>query len=399
MSNRLWPLAVALAVAPFIVVLQNRTLAPITLLAFGGVILAAWRAGWRPSAPPKLIWPALALLGWAGISALWALEPGRALETVLRLAAPLALAVLAVDALRQAPPSRLMPRAAALGLGVGIAAALFDDLSGHALRAFVRGLNEAPITLAFGLKNAASVIALLLPLAVFATDLPRGVRVALGVSGALVALLLPGESAKLAVLVGLAAGLAAGQAPRATRIGLAGLAALLILALPWLLGASLPRDASALPNSAAHRLLIWDFAAERIAERPLIGWGMDSSRAIPGGAGRADAGIREAFGLISPAAAQWFAQAQLLPLHPHNLALQVWLELGAIGATLMALLLALIALACRSPAACGAFAAGLVIAMLSYGAWQYWWVSGLLLAGVTAPLVSRGALAPERKPA
>jgi hypothetical protein len=50
----------------------------------------------------------------------------------------------------------------------------------------------------------------------------------------------------------------------------------------------------------------------------------------------------------------------------------------------MALFLAMVGAACRGPAACGAFAAGLVIAMLSYGAWQYWWVSGLLLAAVTA---------------
>ncbi|UPY38977.1 O-antigen ligase family protein [Sediminicoccus sp. KRV36] len=384
MSTRLWPLAVALAAAPFVVVLQNRTLAPITLLAFAGVILAGLRAGWRPGPPPRLVWPALALLGWATISGLWAPELGRALDSVLRLGLTLALAVLAADALRGAPATPLIPRAAALGLGLGIAAALFDDLSGHALRAFVRRLNEAPVTLAFGLKNAASVIALLLPLAVFAPTLPRGVRVALGLSGAVVALLLPGESAKLAVLVGLAVGLAAGLAPRATRMALAGVAAVLILGLPWMLGATLPRDASALPNSAAHRLLIWDFAAERIAERPVLGWGMDSSRAIPGGTGRPDAAMRDAFGLTSPAAAQWFAQAQLLPLHPHNLALQVWLELGLIGAALMALLLAMVARACRSPAACGAFAAGLVIAMLSYGAWQYWWVSGLLLAAVTA---------------
>lgn len=394
MTNRLWPLAVALAAAPFIVVLQNRTLAPIALLAFAGVILAGLRAGWRPSPPPRLVWPAVALLGWALLSGLWAPELGRAVDSVWRLGLTLALAVLAADALRGESAVPRIPRAAALGLGLGIAAALFDDLSGNALRAAVRGISEPPATLAFGLKNAASVVALLLPLAVFAPGLPPWLRIGLGVSGAVVALLLPGESAKLAVLAGLGAGLMAGLAPRATPRALAGLGAMLILALPWMLGAILPRDVSALPNSAAHRLLIWDFAAERIAERPMLGWGMDASRAIPGGAERTSQETRTAFGLTSPTASQWFSNAQMLPLHPHNLALQLWLELGAVGAALMALLLAMVALACRSPAACGAFAAGLVIAMLSYGAWQYWWVSGLLLAAVTA-----GVLAPGRRPA
>lgn len=393
MNNRLWPLAIALAAVPFVIVLQNRTLAPITLLAFGGVILAGWRAGWRPSAPPLLVWPAVALLGWAMVSILWAPEAGRVADSVLRLGATLALAVLAADALRGAAPSPLIPRAAAIGLAVGIAAALFDDLSGHALRAAVRGLREAPLTLSFGLKNAASVVALLLPLAVFAPSLPRWPRVALGVSGAVVALLLPGESAKLAVLAGLAVGMAASVAPRVTRVSLAGTVAVLVLALPWVLGAALPRDVSALPFSAAHRLLIWDFTAERIAERPVLGWGMGSSRAIPGGTERTSQETRSAFGLTAQDAHHWFIHQQMLPLHPHNMPLQIWLELGGVGAVLMALLLGLTALACRNPASCGAFAAALVISLLSYGMWQYWWVAGLMLAVVSAPLVG------GRKPA
>ncbi|WP_431301645.1 O-antigen ligase family protein [Sediminicoccus sp. BL-A-41-H5] len=393
MNNRLWPLAVALAAVPFVIVLQNRTLAPIALLAFGGVILAGWRAGWRPSAPPLLVWPAVGLLGWAALSMLWAPEAGRVADSVLRLGATLGLAVLAADALRGVPLSPLIPRAAALGLALGIAAALLDDLSGHALRAAVRGLREAPLTLSYGLKNAASVIALLLPLAVFAPSLPRFLRITLGVSGAVVALLLPGESAKLAVLAGLAVGMAATVAPRVTRVSLAGTVAVLVLALPWVLGAALPRDVSALPFSAAHRLLIWDFTAERIAERPVLGWGMDSSRAIPGGAGRTSQETRTAFGLTGENAHHWFIHQQMLPLHPHNMPLQIWLELGAVGAALMALLLTLVALACRNPAACGAFAAALVISLLSYGMWQYWWVAGLMLAAVSAPLVG------ARKPA
>ncbi|MBS7789639.1 O-antigen ligase family protein [Roseococcus sp. SDR] len=393
MNNRLWPLAIALAAVPFVIVLQNRTLAPITLLAFGGVILAGWRAGWRPSPPPLLVWPAVALLGWAMVTILWAPEAGRVADSVLRLGATLALAVLAADALRGVPLTPLIPRAAAIGLSIGIAAALFDDLSGHMLRAAVRGIREAPLTLSFGLKNAASVVALLLPLAVFAPVLPRWSRIALGVSGAVVALLLPGESAKLAVLAGLAVGMAATVAPRATRVSLAGTVAVLVLALPWVLGAALPRDVSALPFSAAHRLLIWDFTAERIADRPVLGWGMDSSRAIPGGTERTSQETRTAFGLTAHDAHHWFIHQQMLPLHPHNMPLQIWLELGAVGAALMALLLALVALACRNPAACGAFAAALVISLLSYGMWQYWWVAGLMLAAVSAPLVG------GRKPA
>ena len=373
----------ALAAAPFVVVLQNRALAPVALICFAATILVAWREGWRPLRPSALLWPALMLLVWAAISALWAPDAGRALDAVLRLTLSLALALLAADALRDAPVSPIIPRAAALGLALGISAALFDDLSGNTLRAAVRGISEPPATLAFGLKNAASVIAFLLPIAVFAPAVPKLVRIGLAIGGGVVVLLLPGDSAKFAVLAGLVCGLAASAKLSVTRRGLAVGVALIMLGLPWLLGAALPRDGTALPNSAAHRLLIWDFAADRIAQRPVLGWGMDSSRAIPGGTDKPDPAMLQSFGLTSDAARNWFQQAQLLPLHPHNLALQVWLELGVVGAVLMALLLAMVAWSLPNAAGCGAFAAALVIAMLSYGAWQYWWVAGLLLAAVT----------------
>src|SRR5262249_19741940 len=35
--------------------------------------------------------------------------------------------------------------------------------------------------------------------------------------------------------------------------------------------------------SVTHRMLIWRFVSDRIAERPVLGWGLNSSRAIPGG--------------------------------------------------------------------------------------------------------------------
>src|SRR3546814_6281029 len=37
-----------------------------------------------------------------------------------------------------------------------------------------------------------------------------------------------------------------------------------------------------LPPSAEHRVEIWDLTADRILERPLLGWGLENSRALPG---------------------------------------------------------------------------------------------------------------------
>ncbi len=122
------------------------------------------------------------------------------------------------------------------------------------------------------------------------------------------------------------------------------------------------------------RVAIWRFAAARIAERPLGGRGLDASRDYPG----------------------------VIPLHPHDFALQVWLELGAGGAVLAAAFWWLVFLRCaglraRDPALGAAAAAGaaayLVIGALSFGAWQEWWLALGALAAATVAWSARARAA------
>jgi O-antigen ligase len=387
-----WPLAAALLVAPVAVVLQNRVIAPLALLAFTGAVLLGWRAGWRPKLAltgPAL--PAALLLLWMGVASLWSVEPLRGWDTALRLAALLGLAWLAGQAVRGAPGAWW---AAPIGVALGIAAAGFDMVSDHALRAAVRGLAEAPPTLAFGLKNAAAVLALLLPIGLVALR-STAAAVPLALAAAGVILILPGESAKLAVLAALLVMPLAALWPRLVPRAIGAALALAILAGPWALQATLRQgfDASAWPYSAAHRLMIWDFVVSEIAERPILGHGMEASRAIPGGRDHPSPGTLARFRLPTDPAASWLPSSELLPLHPHNAALQIWLELGLIGALLGAwLALALGAAAARSPspaAAAGSLVGGGIIAMLSYGAWQHWWVAALALAAVSLSLTWR----------
>ncbi len=123
--------------------------------------------------------------------------------------------------------------------------------------------------------------------------------------------------------------------------------------------------------SAVHRIYMWHFVTDRIAERPILGWGMDSSRRIPGAHEKLR---KDPLGL-------W--KQEILPLHPHNVVLQTWLELGLVGAALMAVLVALVFVQCArsgtplfETALCSAVATGYLAAgSLSYGAWQNWWFS------------------------
>lgn len=382
------PIAVALAIAPLAVVLQSKAMAPIGLVALALAVIAFWRQG------RALPWPrgaavaaGLALGAWAMASAAWAIEPGRALTTGLSLLGMVALAAGAARALEDgdaATRARLV-LLLAIGLAVGLAAATIDTLTGNAIRAAVRGLKDVPATLAFGLKPAGSVMALLLPLAV-ALPWPALPRIGFLAAGAAVLILLPGDTAKIAAVAGLLAAGAAHFAPRAVpRLIGAGLG-VVILAMPLLVAAIPALPVERLPASALHRMLIWDFTAARIAERPLLGWGMEASREIPGGRDQPASAALDRMRVADPALRRWFAEphVQILPLHPHNGALQLWLELGGIGAAIAALLAWFLGVAAaRAPspaAAAGALASAAVTAMLSFGAWQAWWVAAMLLA-------------------
>ncbi|MEN0074817.1 MAG: O-antigen ligase family protein [Paracraurococcus sp.] len=393
------PLAIALAIAPAAGVLQSKALAPIATIGLLLTVLAHRRRHgtwpWRWDAPTGL---ALGLFGWAAVTALWALEPLRALGTAAQIGCFVALGAAAARAVaaEAEPAKRRLMQVAALGLAAGIALAALDAATGHAVRAAVRGLKEVPVTLAFGLKPAASAMGLWLPLVAVA-PWPRALRALALLAGAVVLVLLPGEAAKIAVLAGGLAGGLAWLAPRlAPRLLGAGLA-LAILAMPLVLGPVLARGvpADGIPPSAAHRLLIWDFVTSRIAEHPIRGWGMEASRAIPGHRDHASPAALERFRLTGPGAALWLPTAELLPLHPHNGALQLWLELGLPGALLgagLALLLGRAAARSARPAvATAVLAAASVTAMLSFGAWQEWWVGAELMAlAATAGLPRRG---------
>ncbi len=124
-------------------------------------------------------------------------------------------------------------------------------------------------------------------------------------------------------------------------------------------------------DSWAARLQIWSFAAERIAEKPLVGWGIDASRTF-------DPNI---------------------PIHTHNFVLQVWLELGLVGALIFTGLWGLLFwMASRAGEGDDASEPGYAMAMLmvffvignlSFGVWQEWWLAMAALATTALILALR----------
>ncbi len=121
-----------------------------------------------------------------------------------------------------------------------------------------------------------------------------------------------------------------------------------------------------LSRNQTQRIAIWEYASELIFEKPVLGHGFDSSRVI---------GNK---GLLIPGT-NWPA----LPLHPHNAFLQIWLELGVVGVTLVALMIGLvwryIELQIKenrdASVLIAVFVTALVISLISFGIWQYWWIA------------------------
>jgi O-antigen ligase len=217
----------------------------------------------------------------------------------------------------------------------------------------------------------------------------------LALAGAVTPLVMASTAAALALVLSIAVFAVAWFAPRLVALALAGGIVLVAILLPL----ATPDDRSVvaihqqapwLKFTAIHRLLIWRFTADRIAERPFLGWGMDASRELPGGhldfhTALPDAGV--------------LPGSEALPLHPHNAALQWQVELGLPG-TILALAILLwgfwrVGFAPGMPRLwrAGALAwasAALTIAMLSYGAWQAWWLACLFLtASLYAGAVGR----------
>jgi len=377
--------AAALLFFPLLVVLPRGVAALVSTagLCAAGLVLSA--GGIRLTRTLLVVAMLLAcLLLWGTTSALWSVNPVRSLVVAARLAGLFAvgLALAAGSDLVAAPRRLTLP--SLIGMALGIAMVAVELATAGALSSLFsnRGyrptqLNQASISLAL-LVLPASALLISLGHAVFAILL-AAVTAATVYGSA-------GTAAKAVLLAGLAIGLLLYRArPVVARLALAiSVAAIIAAPLTFSRLERLPglgETADRFKISAGHRLLIWSFAGDRIAERPVTGWGLDSSRAIPGG----DDPIRP--------------RETWMPLHPHNAALQVWLELGAPGAALFALLAAIVwgALARVEwpPLFAAAAGASLTIAFVgcfaTYGIWQEWWIGTLSFSLFLVLVMARAA--------
>jgi O-antigen ligase len=318
----------------------------------------------------------LAFLGFAALSILWSIAPG----TSLRAYAEFILTLGGAFVLGFALPRR-MPRAGPLLLATSVAVAclviILDLATDLATR---QALGVRSISFIFN-RPALTLLVLTIPL-LWLLGRRGHIRVAGGVLALVTATILYSDSG--AAVFGLIAGLAAyGLARHASRLGASILAYCLGAAvmLAPITGAIADRvlpssvhDTLAGANSRA-RIEIWKRFGDAVRRAPLLGSGFGASQGFP------DTHVTQ--GSVGAPQTILNDPAVFALWHPHNAALQTWVELGAVGTVLgMTALMLLLSKIAKLPRELVAVSLALVaavaaVSMIGHGAWQGWWAAAI----------------------
>ncbi len=375
----------ALLFAPLGVV-APKALVPLLFIIALWLLARRWGRGQlrRPFHGPATMLAAV-MGAWALLSALWALDAAAVLSTFAKLAAVTVSGLIVFDGLKDLDAGDKGPLSRVLSAAFALAVLLLggESLSGAAAHQWWfdwRGkLGDFDETV----LNRAETLLLLAawPCALVLGQRGRPAWAGAAIAAPVAVIMFGVSNSNLAAAAVALAGatLAWWTGPWLQRL-LAGLLAVGVLAAPLLPATLLAPERLAgyfdeFHYSGLHRLHIWRFSAERIADAPVLGWGLDAARRIPGGHTKLPGG------------------GNLMSVHPHNASLQIWLELGGVGALSWAVLLAGLWLRAGAlprreerAAATGLLLAGLVVAHFSFGIWQTWWLAALAQSGLVFAL-------------
>ena len=319
------------------------------------------------------------LLLWSALASLWTFDPSRSLVLSVRITC-LFLAALVLQAIVAGIRDEAVRRHLGLSLLAGLCLALgimiVELAFGFPLGYAIRGAEDLAADPPVWLNRGATACAILCWPAAFVLWREASkwaaaafLAVALGVLS-----LLSSLAAIFGILAGGFVAIFAIRFPNSARHLLVAATLAAVVGSPILGQVSYKLEwqtASWLPFSAQHRVEIWHFTAERIAERPLAGWGSDSARAMKRVATGAEKTGRSA-----------------VALHPHNAPLQILLELGLVGVAIalgLAWLLIRRIEALPAPGrafAQAAYVSTLAIACTAYGMWQNQWLALMACAAI-----------------
>lgn len=377
--------------APLTSIYAPLFMAPLMLTATLAIVLAALRERRRIPVQGRSV---LILLGililWGAISSRWSVYPMGSFTAALQLLALFAASAVVIGSAMLLDGAEAARIRLALVIGILVTLVIYavEMVVNNPIESLFRNSLVGLDQIYSPFNRGLAVLVLLVPAAALALRRGGWLKLAVALLAATMAIVYVyyGTSVALGVACGIVAGTLSflGRGPMTRLIGW--LAAVMILASPFVARQAITPHLldevgkQVFNVSIPHRFVIWHFAGTHALERPMTGWGLDASRSFPGGKTTAPVTTR----MCQPPCA---SQVEQLPLHPHNMALQWWLELGlpgaAIGATILFWFFHLIPRVAldriEEGLLVGQLTTGAMIAALSYGAWQSWWLSTLAI--------------------
>jgi hypothetical protein len=383
-------------IAMIVVAIAPRS-TPFMLLLLGASIVAAAAAtnrtiGFRPLA--NLVWALVAMGAYLVLNSFWSVSPIFGLGRVVLFALIVAMGLAVVRAIPMLSRGTLDQLCKALILAIGIAAVFlaFETVFGQPIRRFVvsivpvlrpppkhmqvvndwvTGINLYTLNRNLALLNVFLWPALLLLKA------RRWRRESWLAGAALIAVTgiaafnSEHESSMIALVTGCLIFVGMTFAPALSRaLVIAAWFGATMLIVP---AANIAHDAGLhhadwIPQTARNRIVLWNVTADRLHRAPILGIGIGSTKPLDEKAA-ASAPVEEGD-----------TYAQRTGRHAHNIFMQTWYELGAIGAILL-LVIGAIALramvrlpSADQPFAFASFASTMVLAGFTWGIWQPWFM-------------------------
>lgn len=358
----------------------------------GGAIMALCAFASLFLLRPRLNLPVLPLfiMGGAlllvGLGTFWSVAPGASIAALPRLSFMfLSASAFMIYARTMPVPDIRVFYGLTVSLLAGIVAVICIQTSDYALIEWWRGVNEVQ---GYVENKGVGVLTLLAPAILFPVFLVgRGIwRILVaGIFSLLFAMVATGEGqSSLLALIFMVLSLAM---PLQSRLFYCCLSAVIIvgvLGAPWIVTylfglADLMTHSSLLQTaSAPQRLEVWNAIAQEILTRPVFGHGYEATRYIP------HFNSDEIY------------QPGTTFSHPHNMALQFWMEFGVVGAVLgTTALLAILRQIFQTPNPTvrrmyfTSYSAIMVVSLIGWGMWQGWWMVLVFLVITTNILAGR----------
>jgi O-Antigen ligase len=423
LAPRLFSLAVIVAVAGSLLVPRAIALL-LGLLTAAGLGLRLWQTtGDRRTAATQ--WNALlacgplmasltAFIGYCAVNPMWSLTPLSSLAKVGWLGLVVAAAGLLIGLWQRQPEgyARLLAQAFLIGFAIGGLWVMIEVVTHSGLERWLRNhiaawrprastkhilVEDGHVTVigSYLMNRAVAVLNLLMwPALLLIATWPAANRVRLLTGGTVLLMVAAAtfpsqhESSQIAFILSALILLASRYVPRIGKpLVAAGWSAAVLLVVPAALLAHQAGLAHirALPQSAQARIVLWNYTAHEVLKHPIRGVGVDSTKAIDDTMGEHE----------PPKPDEPYGQRP--GQHSHNIYMQTWFELGAIGAALLLLCgLMLWRAILRLPPAAVPFAlatytVAMVIGAFTWGLWQEWYLALFGLTAATTGLAARCA--------